>query len=348
VPGTLARGGSQGRAAAGTTNGGSSNSNGNSSQRRPQKWAPPAAAAAGPRKKGVPERLLRTIRRKAINLWLAACRAAAGVLGLHPAAGATTVCVGRNERLLLTGSSGAEAGGFLNQLAAHLGTFVAIAAAVAVADVLLVAPFVAHLSTACKAWVVGVAMYCRLLLLDYDRMEGEATAGQPSYLKVQDALRVFLELSTYEYAEDAVPFPADDGSDLSEDDVWRDVGGASEEQGFAACDLGGEVSVAHGAGNGNDSPTVRRATAATATATAAAAPPPVVAALGGSKGIFGMVSALQKAPVPLHPTLAPGSCFDNCEFIDVSKEARAMYTCRATTHPLKVRRALPNPHPSPT
>jgi hypothetical protein len=75
----------------------------------------------------------------------------------------------------------------------------------------------------------------------------------------------------------------------------------------------------------------------------------VIAALGGgSRGVFkGSEKAAKRLPVPLHDTLVPGSCFAKCEFVDVSKEARAMYTCRATTHPLKVRRALPSPHPSP-
>ena len=220
----------------------------------------------------------------------------------------------------------------LVQLAAHLGAFLAIAAAVAVADHVMLAPLV-RLTTACKVLVASGAMYCRLLLLDYDRMEGEATVGQPSYLRVQDALRLFLDLSTYEYAEDAPPFPADDlGSDTSEDDVWRDVGGGSEEtHGFGGSDLG--LSVA--AGSGNSSPMTVPHGGTDGASRRAAPSVGVVAALGGSTGIFGMVSA-RKPPGPLHPTLVEGACFDNCEFNDVSKEARALYTCRATTHPLKV------------
>ena len=53
-------------------------------------------------------------------------------------------------------------------------------------------------------------------------------------------------------------------------------------------------------------------------------------------GVFGMSSA-KKLPCKLHETLVPGSTVDNCEWTDVSKEARAMYTCRASTHPMKVR-----------
>ena len=49
------------------------------------------------------------------------------------------------------------------------------------------------------------------------------------------------------------------------------------------------------------------------------------------------MSNAKKLPCKLHETLVPGSTVDNCEWTDVSKEARAMYTCRATTHPMKVR-----------
>ena len=67
---------------------------------------------------------------------------------------------------------------------------------------------------------------------DYDRMDGESVIGQPSYLKVQEQLRVFLDAPKLEYNDEPCPFPMDELlSDGSEDehDVWRDVGGQSED-----------------------------------------------------------------------------------------------------------------------
>ena len=181
---------------------------------------------------------------------------------------------------------------------------------------------------------------------DYDRLDGESTVGQPSYLKVQEQLRVFLDAPKLEYNDEPCPFPMDELlSDGSEDehDVWRDVGGQSEDtHGYshnsndvAVCRYSssslpssGENSphalaahtLLHGASHHGPSKDVRAA----------------LAKDGSSRGIFGMKHKNKIAPCKLHETLVPGSTVDNCEWTDVSKEARAMYTCRASTHALKV------------
>ena len=77
-----------------------------------------------------------------------------------------------------------------------------------------------------------LSLFYDFALGDYDRMDGETVIGQPSYLKVQEQLRVFLDAPNLEYTDEPCPFPMDELlSDGSEDehDVWRDVGGQSED-----------------------------------------------------------------------------------------------------------------------
>jgi hypothetical protein len=45
----------------------------------------------------------------------------------------------------------------------------------------------------------------------------------------------------------------------------------------------------------------------------------------------------EKVFIPLHPTLVPGSTFDNVEFLGTIPETRALYDDRSDAHQMKVR-----------
>jgi hypothetical protein len=332
-----------------------------------RRMLPPASSsprsAAAPRTKSLVERFVRTVRKPLRNLAQKLVETMLGVLMPSAPEGAATVILGRNERMVTAraATSGMPGntlqGTVVAELCAQAVTFVAIALVVFAADAVvgpwLCQRFALCLTATSKVLVTSVVMYLHMVSRDCDRWDGEAKA-QPSYLKVQEHLRVFLDAPTFEYSDEvrvrvrvrvglneillcrprlaslpfhgstvralttttlplqvhSFPSPDDTMSDMASDDeteVWRDSAG-----------------VPNGAGNSRME---------------------VIAALGGgSRGVFkGSEKAAKKLPVPLHDTLVPGSCFAKCEFNDVSKEARAMYTCRATTHPLKVRLFWPAP-----
>ena len=168
-------------------------------------------SAAAPRQKSLLERFVRTARKPLRSLVQKLLDSALRVFLPSAPDGAATVILGRNERLVTaraaaTGLPGNNLQGtVVAELFAHAVTFVAIALVVCAADA-AVGPWLYRRFALCptaasKLLVTSVAMYLHLVNRDCDRWDGDARA-QPSYLLVQEHLRVFLDAPTFEYSDE--------------------------------------------------------------------------------------------------------------------------------------------------
>ena len=304
---------------------------------------PTKSSVVAPRKKGMLERMLRTGRKK-LRQMCAVLPNTLYSLVVSPTDECTsTVCLGRNERLINKAGLGLGPGfgdsstlqeRFFLQMMHYVEMYVYIVVCVMMVDY-TVGPWARVryglcLSTTAKVLIASCYMMAYLLCLDYDRLDGEE-GGLP-YLRIQQLLRVFLDSPTFEYTEEAMSFPCIDdmGSDAgTDDDIVRDY--SSSDDNVQKVDRDHSVALTALIAQRTEKVDSSRTNGTSSTRSSTPA-----AVASKRTTVFGANDA-EKVPQKLHETLVPGSTYDNCEFSDVSAEARAMYTCRAATHPLKVR-----------